>query len=136
MFGRFRWVWRQLDALQSCLDRVSLRKALVSLPKTLDETYDRILANIPSDYDGHTKRILQFLTYAERPLRVEEVAHIIAVNLDRRPHFNLENRMPLPLEISKYCSSLVTVTTRKDFKSGRTVQGVSDVGATDAVPPV
>lgn len=107
--------------MQCCLDRISLRKALASLPKTLDETYDRVLANIPAEYDGHTKRILQFLTFAERPLRVEEVAHIIAVNLDRRPHFDSENTMPLPMEISKYCSSLVTVTTREDSESETTV---------------
>ncbi|KAI0123245.1 hypothetical protein BJ170DRAFT_587263, partial [Xylariales sp. AK1849] len=59
--GMFRWVWCQLTALRQCRDPIALRKALTSLPRTLDKTYARILTNIPQEYFDHTIRILQCL---------------------------------------------------------------------------
>ncbi|KAL8780876.1 MAG: hypothetical protein Q9213_006266 [Squamulea squamosa] len=47
--GMFRWTVCQLDALQNCSRLPSLRKALKNLPKSLDETYCRILCNIPEE---------------------------------------------------------------------------------------
>ena len=44
--GMFRWVECQLDALRRCRTSEGLLKALNSLPKTLDETYERILQGI------------------------------------------------------------------------------------------
>ena len=63
----------QLDALKRCLTLPSLRRALDSLPRTLNETYDRILRNIPDQYRVDVVRILQFLAFGERPLLLEEV---------------------------------------------------------------
>jgi hypothetical protein len=80
MLNRFRWVLCQLNAFENCLKRKALLKALQSLSKTLDETYERILANIPSAHMHHIKRILEFLTYLERPLRLEEAVDAIAVD--------------------------------------------------------
>lgn len=84
----------------------------MSLPETLDETYSRILKDVPSKHRHHTIRILQFLTFSERPLRIEEAVDAIAVDVASRPYFDQNNRMPIPEEILKYCSSLVTVATR------------------------
>jgi hypothetical protein len=47
---RFRWAACQLDALENCLDYRTLQRAVVSLPKTLDETYARVLRGIPEEY--------------------------------------------------------------------------------------
>jgi hypothetical protein len=54
-----------------------LRKALESLPKTLEETYARILANIDEKHRQYAIRILQFLTYSERLLTIHEVVLIL-----------------------------------------------------------
>ncbi|KAI1861538.1 hypothetical protein JX265_009505 [Neoarthrinium moseri] len=116
--GMFRWVWCQLTALGKCRDPIALRKALISLPKTLDETYAQILTNIPPECFDHTVRILQFLTYSERPLRLAEAVDAIAVNIGADiadgPRFNAQDRMPVPGDIVGYCSGLVVLVRRTD----------------------
>ncbi|EWC43627.1 hypothetical protein DRE_01514 [Drechslerella stenobrocha 248] len=105
--GMFRWVACQLDVLEKCMDPYNLRKALVSLPKTLDETYSRILCAIPEECRQNAITILQFLTYSERPLGVDEAVDAIAVNLEGSPYFHPDYRMPDASEILHYCSGLV-----------------------------
>ena len=50
MCSRFRWVVCQLDALRKCLTTGHIKKALQQLPKTLDDTYNRILDQIDDEY--------------------------------------------------------------------------------------
>ncbi|KAH8598562.1 hypothetical protein B0O99DRAFT_567007, partial [Bisporella sp. PMI_857] len=111
--GMFRWTACQLDALEKCFDPQMLQHALGSLPETLDETYDRILLGIPQASKQKAIRILQFLAFSERPLRVEEAVDAIIVEPEGNPRFDPSNRMPDPMEISKYCSSLVVVGDRQ-----------------------
>lgn len=113
--GMFRWVSCQLDALESCLDHPALKTALKSLPEDLNETYARILANIPAKYTKYTKRILQFLVFSERPLQIVEVVDLIAIEVENSPHFDPMNRMPLPEEVLRYCSSLATTVRDKGW---------------------
>ncbi|ETS84912.1 hypothetical protein PFICI_02937 [Pestalotiopsis fici W106-1] len=114
--GMFRWVALQLDALEGCFERKALLKTLQNLPETLDETYERILANIPSAHMHYTRRILQFLTYSDRPLRLEEAVDAIAVDVEegviRGHRFDPEDRLPVPEEITRYCSGLVVLVSR------------------------
>ncbi|KAA6415797.1 MAG: hypothetical protein FRX48_00515 [Lasallia pustulata] len=107
--GMFRWAVCQLDALQNCHRLPILRKALESLPETLDETYARILRNI-SEEDSHDAiKILQWLTYSSRPLRIEELAEIVAVNINGSPWFDHTARFPDQEDVLAICSSLVAV---------------------------
>ena len=108
---RFRWAACQIDALENCLDRRTLESALASLPKTLDETYSRILHAIPSEYQQNAIRILQFLTFSERPLTIDEAVDTIAVDIEGDQYFSPKYRMPVPQEISRYCSSLVVMVS-------------------------
>jgi ankyrin repeat protein len=110
---RFRWAACQLDVLKNCFDPAALQNALETLPKTLDETYARILRSIPLEHKKNAIRILQFLTYSERPLTVEEAVDAIAVNTEGDRHFNPEYRMFDSHEISYYCSSLVVMVSVK-----------------------
>src|SRR5579862_5175895 len=107
---RFRWTVCQLDALEKCLSLPMLRKALSSLPKTLDDTYARILCSIDEDYSENALKILQWLAWSARPLRIEEIAEIIAVDIEDNPRFDPERRFPEPQDILILCSSLVTTT--------------------------
>ncbi|KAL9092994.1 MAG: hypothetical protein Q9165_004132 [Trypethelium subeluteriae] len=107
--GMFRWVACQLDALANCLDQRILRKALATLPKTLDETYDRILQNIPDEHVESSIRALQFVAFSKRPLSVKEVIDAIAVDVEHEPHFDQKNRIPDPRGILRCCSSLVVL---------------------------
>ncbi|KAG4429187.1 hypothetical protein IFR05_015330 [Cadophora sp. M221] len=91
----FRWVVCQLDALRKCLKVDALRKALKSLPKTLDDTYVRILLRIDEDYSQDAFRILQWLIYSARPLHIEEMVEVIAIDSEQS-QFDPENRLPDP----------------------------------------
>ncbi|OJD26655.1 hypothetical protein ACJ73_01954 [Blastomyces percursus] len=102
--GMFRWAACQLDALENCLDYDELSKALAFLPDTLDATYARILNAIPDIRKPKVIRILHFLAFAERLLQIVELVDVIVVDFERNP-------MPKPLEISRYCSSLVSTNS-------------------------
>ena len=79
LFGRFRWVFCQLEVLRHCLPP-SIRDTLDDLPSTLDETYNRVLKEIKKPNRVHAIRLLQCLVVAIRPLRVEELAEVLAVD--------------------------------------------------------
>ncbi|MCJ1246834.1 hypothetical protein MMC30_004043 [Trapelia coarctata] len=119
--GMFRWVECQLDGLGKCLNLAMLRKALASLPKTLDDTYARILQNIDEDYKEYVVKILQWLAFSTRLLQVKEVAEVLAVDAEADPRFDPDRRLSEPKDILEICSSLVSIETQ-------TV--VEDVGTT------
>ena len=106
--SRFRWAVCQLDSLQRCLNLTALRKSLSSLPKTLDDTYARILGDIPEEFSDYAIRILQWLTHSVAPLSLNEVADVLATNIDGDPWFDECARFPDPCDILLICSSLVT----------------------------
>ena len=110
---RFRWAVCQLDSLGDCFDLLHLRQALVSLPKTLDDTYARILCNIDNDYSHYNRqilKILQWLTFSLRPLELKELAEIVAIEVDQIPRFDPQRRMPEPRDMLTMCSSLIILT--------------------------
>jgi hypothetical protein len=90
-----------------------LRKSLATLPQTLDQTYDRILSAISDEDYEYAIRILQWLTFSARPLSVEEIAEVVAIDVARDPAFDRDEVLEDPLEALNICSSLVTITTNK-----------------------
>lgn len=107
--NRFRWAACQLDTLEHCLDYDELKSALGSLPKDLYETYSRILTNIPVERQGKAIRLLQFLVYSERPIRLDEAVDAIATPIDGRRPFDPRYRLQCPQEIARFCPSLVSL---------------------------
>ena len=116
---RFRWAVCQLDALENCFTLPMLRKALASLPETLDETYERILLKIDQSHSQMALKILQWLVYSTRPPQVKEIVEVLAVDVEENPRFDTERRFPEPRDILTICSSLVTVSaeTTEGFHS-------------------
>src|SRR5580693_3403501 len=111
---RFRWVFCQLEVLRHCFP-TNLRHALEELPKSLDETYKRILKDINNANWGHAYRLLQCLAVASRPLRVEELAELIAFDFTGGipkliADWHWEDREEAVLSA---CSSLVSVINDK-----------------------
>jgi hypothetical protein len=90
-----------------------LRKSLATLPRTLDQTYDRILCAIREEYSEYAMRILQWLTFSARPLSIEEIAEVVAIDVARDPAFDRDEVLEDPLEALDICSSLVTITTNE-----------------------
>ncbi|KAK6000518.1 hypothetical protein QM012_003764 [Aureobasidium pullulans] len=107
--GMFRWVFCQLDALKDCFDYPRLRLTLSNLPGTLNETYSRILDQIPGHLRTQATTVLNLLIWSDDRLTLNALVDAVAVDLDHEPGFDPKNRMPVPREVLKLCSSLVTV---------------------------
>ena len=67
--------------LRDCLPS-SVRRFLEELPESLDETYERVLREIKKPNRGHALRLLQCLVVAIRPLHVEELAEVLAIDFN------------------------------------------------------
>jgi ankyrin repeat protein len=107
--------------LQRCPQN-KVEQTLQELPKDLDETYARMLKNIAQTASSDDViRLLQCLSMAIRPLRVEELAEVLALDFDgpraegAPPELkdlrHLEDRQRDVLSI---CSSLVTLVDNDD----------------------
>ena len=108
--GMFRWVECQLDAVRECMKPAQLRRTLKSLPKTLDDTYARILGKIGEDYVEDVQRALCCLTCSFYPLAIEELAETVAITSQGDRYYDRENRLLDPRHIVKLCSGLVATT--------------------------
>ena len=100
-----------MEVLRLCFP-ANLRHALEELPKSLDETYKRILNEIDNANRVHAYRLLQCLAVALRPLRVEELAEVLAFDLTTggMPKLNADWRWEDQEEaVLSACSSLVSV---------------------------
>ena len=87
------------------------------LPDSLDETYERMLREIRKPNQGHACRMLQCLVAAVRPLRVAELAEVLAID------FNAEGTQKLNPDwrwedheeaVMSTCSSLVMIVGAED----------------------
>lgn len=94
----------------NCLTLPKLRKALATLPRTLYETYARILCNIDEEHQEDALHILQWLAFSERPLQLKEIAEVVAIDVNNHPQFHPRRRLPDPEDVVTICSSLITVT--------------------------
>ena len=111
MTHRFRWVFCQLEVLRRTLP-AHIRHTLDDVPKTLDETYERALLELDEDMRQDAQRLFQCLSVSIRPLRVEELADILAIRFDEGelPRFNPDWRLGDAEEaVLTVCSNLVTV---------------------------
>ena len=87
------------------------------LPDSLDETYERILREIRKPNQGHARRMLQCLVAAVRPLRVAELAEILAIDFSAvgtpklNPGWRLEGHEEA---VMSTCSSLVMIVDDED----------------------
>jgi hypothetical protein len=105
-------VFCQLEVLRDCLPP-SVRRTLDELPESLDETYERVLKEIKKPNRDHARRLLQCLVVAIRPLRVEELAEVLAVDFDNadgipklNPNWRWEDEEQALLAS---CSSLIAI---------------------------
>jgi ankyrin repeat protein len=88
---------------------------LEELPETLDETYERILRGINKANRDLAHRLLQCLTVAVRPLRVAELAEVLAIDFgtgsrEGTSKLNTDWRWEDQQEaVLSTCSSLISV---------------------------
>ncbi len=109
-----------MEVLRDCLPS-SVRRTLRELPETLDETYSRILQEIKKPNRALAQRVLQCLVSATRPLRVGELAEVLAVDFDNaegiprlNPGWRWEDQEQALLFA---CSSLIVIVEGGDVKA-------------------
>ena len=88
-----------------------MRKKLKSLPKDLEETYARILTEIPEDYREDALTALKWLTFSGRPLMLDELVEALLLSPSRQPAYNPENRLSDPYDIMQILPGLITIST-------------------------
>ena len=88
-----------------------IRRALDELPVTLDETYERTLREIKDTNSEYARRLLLCVAVAYRPLRVEELAEILAFDFDGPiPAFREDCRLKNPAKaVLSTCPTLLSV---------------------------
>lgn len=78
---RFLWVFLQIEIIwDTCFTDKEIRSALRSLPKDLEETYQRCMRRIKLD-DARTVKALIWVSHANRPLHIEELREAVAFGL-------------------------------------------------------
>jgi len=123
--SRFRWAYCQLEALRQCPLRY-ISSTLEELPKTLDETYERILQGISEKMRNDAHRIFQWLVVSSRPLGVQELAEVFAINFDEEmsgiPEFEPSWRDPnAETAVLSACSTLITIVDGGDWRRRRKI---------------
>ena len=101
----------QLETLRRCLP-AGVGRALDELPESLDETYERSLLGIEKERREFAHRLFQCLTVAIRPLRVDELAGVLAICFcpGQLPQYHAAWRLDDAQEaVLSTCSSLISV---------------------------
>jgi len=110
-------VYCQLEYLANC-PPVRIQRALDELPATLDETYERTLREIEDTNSEYAPRLLLCVAVAYRPLKVEELAEILAFDFEAGPipEFREECRLKNPVAaVLSMCSTLLALVNVQDY---------------------
>ncbi|KZP10823.1 hypothetical protein FIBSPDRAFT_872279 [Athelia psychrophila] len=108
--GMFRWVALQADHLIKSASPRELAKQLKSLPRDLNESYSRTLAESPDP--GNLKRLLQWLAYSRRVMTIKEIAEVAVIDFggddSGLPVYGADRRFADPDHVLSLCYGLVT----------------------------
>jgi hypothetical protein len=115
---RFQWVTCQLRELQKCTTPRAVRDVVASMPRSLDDTYERMLLNIPDIYARDAFRVFQWMVYSARPLMVEEISEILAFDPDQNPPLDAQRRLFDPKQLLSILSNLATLSTIPGWQVG------------------
>ena len=109
MVIRFHWVRCQLDTINRCTTEKAIESALTTLPKDINETYERILLKILGEGEeiaSTAEKILTWLVGAMRPLELSELEEAIMIE-PGMAELNTSSRLIDSSDILTICGSLV-----------------------------
>ncbi|KAJ5311151.1 hypothetical protein N7476_007011 [Penicillium atrosanguineum] len=118
--GVFRYVECQLNSFRRARNRNQLDKCLHTLPRDLDETYERMLCDIEESYIQDVRRILTVLCFSIRPLTVKELVDAHSVELGESPYLDREGRSFEQDDLVDICLGLIEIV-ETDNGYGQTV---------------
>lgn len=104
--------------MSCCLDQIgtlrndrAIKAALLSLPRTLEGTYERILCQIPAIDEEMAIGVLRWLVYGCSPMTIDQILEGIAVEIGETA-MDPENKTNDPEDILDVCRGLVTIDDR------------------------
>ena len=118
---RFQYVHCELDYLARCLPR-HIQGAMNELPDTLDGTYERTLRAINNTHWETARQLLQCVTVASRPLRVEEVADLLAFDFKASPIPKYREDWRVKSSVKAVLSTCSTLVSVVDINNSPVVQ--------------
>src|SRR4051794_41029557 len=102
--------------MKKCLTPGMIRAELKRMPETLDQTYDRILQNVPTIHQRFVQSALRWLAFSNRPLLLKELAEGAVINPSTGSFDPEECRFLDQGKILELCGSLVT-SSKKIYNS-------------------
>lgn len=111
--GMFRWAECQFEDLRSCLTGTMVQKVLKELPRSLAETYERILRRVDPNHQKYVIRLLQWLCLADGPIEYESLRHALAVSpgedAGEEPKYDPEDCFEFFEDIISLCPGVLSV---------------------------
>ncbi|KAM3414332.1 hypothetical protein BST61_g10979 [Cercospora zeina] len=135
--GMFRWTFCQLQEVKKLKSTKpsSITQALSALPATLDATYERILTAIEENVHGDALALLRWITYAQKPLTLEELVETTIIDLDQEASVAIDDRGGLG-DVLEILSGLIltedAVATWEDYLYYSTEE--DDHAVVDTIP--
>ena len=108
----------QINELQDCYNEDVLDTQLKGLPSDLDEVYDMIFSGLNKKHRDDALKILQWLSFSVRPLKLAEVAEVACAvpDIEQGLRFEPSRIFTDPRSVLKICSSFVTEIDGVYFK--------------------
>lgn len=104
---RFRWVQCQLDAISQLRTDAAVKRALSSLPPSLEGSYIRILQRIDKEDVEFARRTLLWLSYAANPLTLPQLSQAVVLESNFE-WLDPDSMLNDPKDILEICGSLVS----------------------------
>lgn len=103
-----------MENIRTCRRPSGIKRVLAGLSTTLDETYERILAEMSNHDAEDGLSILTWMVFAERPLTLQEVADAEVVRPGGSP-MDPDDKLFDPSEVLRICRSLISVSTQDAY---------------------
>ncbi|KAL9131147.1 MAG: hypothetical protein Q9217_000848 [Psora testacea] len=131
--GNFRWVACQIETLKDCHTLAELEDALCCLPATLEETYERALSLIDEKRKEPIRNVLRWLCFSARPILLEEIAEVMAIDFTAKPRpvYDPRKRLIDSERFFQTYSSLLHVLKTKSKKAEFRELGLAHLSVKD-----
>jgi ankyrin repeat protein len=106
----------QLKELTNCRGPADLRQALARMPKGLNDTYAQMISRILDDDYEVAMRMLYWLLFSVRPLQIEELAELVAMDLNSDSFDSIEHLWD-PNDVLDICPGLMTTIEERSDAS-------------------
>ncbi|GKU23142.1 unnamed protein product [Fusarium langsethiae] len=113
----YLWVHLTLELIESdiSINKTKIREATSSLPQTVDDAYERILAK--SSNAEEAKKLLHIIVAAARPLTLAEMDLALALRQHHRSYQELDGRPEARFRryVTDLCGLFITITDSKIY---------------------